>query len=362
MKVALVHDYLNQMGGAERVVLALHEIFPEAPLYTSIYDRDKMPEEFGRMEVKASFMQDLPWIFKKPRHYFWLYPRAFESFDLSGFDLIISSSSAFAKGIRRPNGAKHICYCHTPMRFVWRYQTYIQEEGINPLYKMALPIFLARLKNWDLSTNRDVDHFIVNSKVVAGRVREYYDRDSVIIYPPVDTRFFRPQVIHSDCFLVVSRLLPYKRLDIAVKAFSELGLPLKIVGEGPDEGRLKKMAAPNIEFLGRIADDEAVIRLYASCRALIFTGEEDLGLALLEAAACGRPTIAYAAGGALETIIEGQTGVFFKEQTAESLKEAVSRFMGSKFDSQTVRLQAENFDKEKFKERIKKFLHENKIL
>ncbi|MBI5699901.1 glycosyltransferase [Candidatus Saganbacteria bacterium] len=362
MKVALVHDYLYQMGGAERVVLALHEIFPEAPLYTSIYDRDRMPEEFKRMEVKTSFMQDLPWIFKKPRHYFWLYPRAFESFDLSGYDLVISSSSAFAKGIKKPAAAKHVCYCHTPMRFVWRYQTYIREEGINPIYKMVLPVFLDRLKNWDLRTNRGVDHFIVNSKVVSARVREYYDRDSVIIYPPVDTRFFRPQVIHSDCFLIVSRLLPYKRLDIAVKAFNDLGLPLKIVGEGPDEGRLKRLAAKNIEFLGRVVDDEAVVRLYAGCRALIFTGEEDLGLAPLEAASCGRPTIAWSEGGALETIIDGQTGVFFAEQTAESLKSAVSRFMGSKFDSQSLRQQAEKFDKEKFKERITRFLHENKIL
>lgn len=362
MKVALVHDYLYQMGGAERVALALHEMFPEAPLYTSIYDRERMPEEFKRMEVKTSFMQDLPWVFKKPRHYFWLYPRAFESFDLSAYDLVISSSSAFAKGIRKSVGTKHVCYCHTPMRFVWRYQTYIQEEGINPFYKLVLPAFLRRLKNWDLRTNRGVDHFIVNSKVVAGRLREYYDRDSVIIYPPVDTRLFRPQVIRSDYFLIVSRLLPYKRLDIAVQAFTELGLPLKIVGEGPDEGRLKRLAAKNIEFLGRVAEDEAVARLYAACRALIFTGEEDLGLAPLEAASCGRPTIAVAKGGALETIIDGQTGVFFAEQTAESLKSAVSRFMGSKFDGQNLRRQAENFDKDKFKERITRFLHENKIL
>jgi glycosyltransferase involved in cell wall biosynthesis len=362
MRVALVHDYLYQMGGAERVVLALHEMFPEAPLYTSIYDRDRMPAEFKRMEITTSFMQKLPWIFKKPRHYFWLYPRAFESFDLSSFDLIISSSSAFAKGIKKPHHTKHVCYCHTPMRFVWRYQTYIQEEGINPLYKMLLPAFLSQLKNWDLKANRGVDHFIVNSKVVAGRVREYYDRDSVIIYPPVDTRLFQPQVIHSDHFLIVSRLLPYKRLDIAVKAFSELGLPLKIVGEGPDEGRLKKLAGRNVEFLGRLNDDEAVVRLYAGCRALIFTGEEDLGLAPLEAASCGRPTIAYAKGGALETIIEDATGVFFKEQSADSLKAAVNRFTQMRFDGRAVRRQAEGFDKENFKKKVERFLHENKIL
>lgn len=359
MKVALVHDYLYQMGGAERVVLALHELFPQAPLYTSIYDRERMPEEFKRIEVRTSFMQGLPWVFKKPRHYFWLYPRAFESFDLSGYDLIISSSSAYAKGSRKNPQARHICYCHTPMRFVWRYETYI---GINPLYKTILPIFLNRLKEWDLKANQGVNHFIVNSKVVAGRVLEYYDRDSVIIYPPVDTRLFRPQVIRSDYFLIVSRLLPYKRLDIAVQAFTELGLSLKIVGEGPDEGRLKKLAGRNIEFLGRIKEDEAVVRLYAGCRALVFTGEEDLGLAPLEAAACGRPTIAYAKGGALETIVEGQTGVFFNEQSADSLKAEVLKFDQTKFDSQVLRRQAENFSKENFKEKIKGFLSENKIL
>jgi glycosyltransferase involved in cell wall biosynthesis len=362
MKVALVHDYLNQLGGAERVLLALHEIFPEAPIYTSIYDRDRMSGAFRRMDIRTSYMQNWPNIMHAHRYYFSFYPRAFESFDLSQYDLIISSSSAYAKGIKKRKGAKHICYCHTPARFLWRYADYVRGENLPALLKLVLPFFLSGIKKWDLKNNEGVDHFIANSRVIRERIRSFYGRDSVIIYPPVDTQFYQPAGKAENYFLIVSRLLSYKRIEIAIEAFNRLGHPLKIVGEGPEGGRLKKLAKSNISFLGRVIEDNEVARLYAGCRALIFTGEEDLGLAPLEAAACGKPTIAYAAGGALETVIDGETGILFKEQKVASILEAVKRFESFSFDDKLLRGQARKYDKESFEQKIRSFLSENKIL
>ncbi|NQU16561.1 MAG: glycosyltransferase [Candidatus Saganbacteria bacterium] len=360
-KIAIVHDYLNQFGGAERVVAALHDIFPDAPIYTSIYDEKRMPEIFKQMDIRTSFMQKLPFVMQKYRYYFWFYPKAIESFDLSEYDLVLSSSSAYAKGAKKRKDALHVCYCHNPMRFVWRYDDYIKQENINIAAKKLLPFFLDRLKKWDLQTNNQVDYFIANSRAVAKRISSFYNRESAVINPPIETKTFSPDKNNKNYFLIVSRLLGYKRIDIAIEAFSRLGLPLKIVGDGPARKTLKKSASLNIEFLG-LVDDVELKRLYSECRALLFTGEEDFGMVPLEGAASGRPTIAYKRGGALETIVDQKTGLFFKEQSVDSLLDAVARFEKISFDRDFVRKHAQKFDKIVFREKIIGFLNETKAL
>ena len=357
MKIAIVHDYLNQFGGAERVVSALHEIFPLDPIFTSIFDEKRMPESFSRMDVRTSFMQNLPLIFPLFRWYLFLYPLAFQSFDLGEFDVILSSSSAWAKGVKKREGQLHICYCHTPMRFVWRYQDYVKREAIPPILKELLPFLLEPVRRWDLDTAAGVDHFIANSRTVAERIKQTYGRESVIINPPVDCEFFQPSSLDRDYFLVVSRLNPYKRIDVVVEAFNRLDLPLKIVGAGPDHGNLMKMAGPGIEFLGRATDQE-LAKCLAECRALVFPGEEDFGIVPLEAMSAGRPVIAFRAGGAEETVIEGETGTFFGKQTADSLVQAVKRFQFQSFNKKRIREHALKFDKGVFKQRIKEFVEQ----
>jgi glycosyltransferase involved in cell wall biosynthesis len=353
MKTALVHDYLNQAGGAERVVECLHEIFPEAPVFTSIYDRERMPAVFRKMDIRTSFMQRLPLVMKHFKKYLPLYPLAFEGFNLTGYDLILSSSSAWGKGIKKGKGAVHVCYCHSPMRFVWMYEDYMEKEEYGPLVRMILPPILKRLKKWDLKTAKEVDHFIANSKTTQKRIKLFYGRDSEVIHPPVDTSLFKPYNSKiKDYFLVVSRLNPYKHIDLAVEAFNELGLPLYVVGSGPDEKRLKSLAKNNVKFLGKLPDDE-IVKLYSECRAFILPGEEDFGLTPVEAQSCGRPVIAYKAGGALESVIEGQTGLFFDKQEIPSLVGVVKKFNGMSFDPAKIRENALRFDKEVFKRKIR---------
>ena len=358
MKIAIVHDYLNQFGGAERVVAALHELYPLDPIFTSIFDEKRMPENFQRMDIRVSFMQKLPFVFGLFKYYLFFYPPAFENFDLSEFDVILSSSSAWAKGVRKREGQLHICYCHTPMRFVWRYEDYVKRESIPSVMKSVLPLFLEPIKKWDLQTAQQVDFFIANSVNVAERIKKTYGRESVIINPPVECGFFKPSAVDLDYFLVVSRLNPYKRIDIVVEAFNQLELPLKIIGRGPDQGNLQKRTGPNIEFLGRLPDQE-LVRYMAECRALIFPGEEDFGIVPIEAMATGRPVIAYKAGGAKETVIEGKTGVFFEKQSAESLIQALKRFQFTSFNKKEIRKHAEKFDKQIFKQKIKEFVEQS---
>jgi glycosyltransferase involved in cell wall biosynthesis len=357
MKVALVHDYLNQMGGAERVVLAFHELFPDAPLYTSIYDAKRVDAEFQKMDIRTSFMQKLPLVKKHHQPFLPLYPFAMERLDLRGYDLVLSSSSAFGKGVITRPGTMHICYCHTPMRWCWNYEEYVERERLGKIARSVLPFFITKLRVWDQTTSMRVDHFIANSPVVADRIQKYYRRDAVVIPPPVEvSRFlFDPDAQPEDYFLVVSRLMPYKRIDLAIEACNRLQLPLVIIGGGRDEQRLKKLAGPTIRFLGRLSDED-VLRYYARCRALILPGEEDFGITPLEAQASGRPVIAYRAGGALASVIDGVTGTFFLEQTVESLATTLAAFDETTYEAQTVRNHALEFDKPRFHRRILQFI------
>ena len=357
MKVALVHDYLNQMGGAERVVLAFHELFPDAPLYTSIYDPRRVDAAFQQIDIRTSFMQRLPFVKKHHQPFLPLYPFAMERLDLRGYDLILSSSSAFGKGVITKSGTMHICYCHTPMRWCWNYDEYVEREQLGKLARGVLPFLITWLRVWDQTTAMRVDHFIANSPAVADRIQKYYRREAVVIPPPVDaSRFlFDPTTQPEDYFLVVSRFMPYKRIDLAIQACNRLQLPLVIIGSGRDQQRLQQMAGPTIRFLGRLSDAE-VLHYYAHCRALILPGEEDFGITPLEAQASGRPVVAYSAGGALASVIDGVTGTFFQEQTVESLAATLAAFDETRYDPQIIRDHALEFDKPRFHRRILQFI------
>jgi glycosyltransferase involved in cell wall biosynthesis len=356
MRVAIVHDYLVDSGGAERVVLALSEQYPAAPILTSVYDPRTTFAEFRTLDVRTSFLQ-LPFVRKSNYKYLLpFYPRAFESFDLSGFDVIISSASAFGKGAKIPRGGLHICYCHTPTRFIWRWDDYIAQEQIGHAQRLFIRAIVRGLKDWDRAAAQRVHHFIANSQATAQRIRDNYGRDSTIIHPPVDIEKFAPSDQIADYYLLVSRLAPYKRIDLAVEAFNKLGLPLKIVGAGVDAARLQRVARGNIEFLGHVPQAQ-LARLLAQCRAFIFPGVEDFGIVALEANAAGRPVIAYAAGGALETVSEGVTGAFFREQAADALADTIAQTDVTRFDARVMRAHAEEFSKARFKERISEFVN-----
>lgn len=357
MKIAIVQDYLNQYGGAERVIEALHEVFPDAPIFTSIFLPENLPAIFSQMDIRPSFMQRLPSLDRHFKKYLLLYPIAIENFDLNGYDVILSSSSAFAKGASVPQGTCHICYCYTPMRFVWETESYLAQEEFNRFYKMILPLALWRLRNWDLKTIDRVHHYIGISRHICRKIGKLYSRQADLIYPPVDLSRFSISEKQDDYFLVVSRLNTYKRIDLVINAFNRLSLPLVIIGTGPHEEKLKNMARKNITFLGRVSDEE-LAQYLRNCRAFIFPGEEDFGIAPVEAMASGRPVIAYGRGGALETVVDGLTGTFFKRQTTEDLIDAIHRFEKMSFDPQNIRRHAEQFDKEVFKEKIKSYVNE----
>ncbi len=356
MKIAIIHDWLTNMGGAERVILAFHDIFPDAPIYTTVYNPDKLPEEFRKMDIRTSFIQKFPKAKTKYNMYLPFMPTAFEQFDLSEYDVVLSSSSSCAKGVITRPDTLHICYCHTPMRYAWDFYNEYKESA--PKWqKRFIPYLMNYIRMWDRLSADRVDYFIANSNAVAKRIKKYYRKDSVVINPPVNAEFYNPIDEDGDYFLIVSRLVEYKRIDIAVEAFNDLGLPLIIIGDGPEKEKLQKMAKNNIKFLGRIPDEE-VRKYYAKCRAFIFPGEEDFGITPLEAQASGRPVIAFGKGGVLDSVIEGVTGIFFKEQNKESLKEAIIKFKDMKFDKNAIRKHAEKFDINVFKQRIYDFVVE----
>lgn len=355
MKVALINDMLVQEGGQERVLRALQEIFPESPTFVLFYDVKNKERYYQKKEIVSSFLQRFPQI---ETRYQWMLPlmsTAIESLDLREYDLIISSSSSFAKGVLVKPEAKHICYCHTPTRFLWsEWHEYIGDLRYPKLVKKILPFYLSHLRNWDYNTAQRVDYFLANSQTVFDRIKKYYKQDAVIIYPPVDTeKFFIAEP--KNYYLIGGRLVPYKRYDLAVKAFNKLNIPLKIFGLGPEYAYLKSMAKNNIEFLGEVTEQEK-IRLYSEAIAFLNPGEEDFGITMIESLASGRPVIAYQKGGAKETIKAGESGEFFNHQTWESLANTIIHFQPKKFNPELIKSSVEKFNKKRFQTEIQSFL------
>ncbi|NPA90975.1 MAG: glycosyltransferase family 4 protein [Chloroflexi bacterium] len=358
MKVALVHDWLNQMGGAENVLEVFVDMFPHAPIYTSIFDPKRVSPTYREWDIRVSWMNKLPGVGKHHQLYLPFYPLAFESFDLSGYDLVISNKSAFAHSVITPPETVHISYCLTPTRFLWQYASYRRREGIGRVANALLQPILTWQRQFDRLAADRVDHFVAISREVQARIRKFYRRESVIIHPPVDTRRFRPASRPpGDYFLVVSRLIPYKRVDLAVEACTRLHLPLIVVGDGRDRKALERMAGPTVTFLGRVSQEE-LVELMQGARAFLFPGVEDFGIAPVEAMACGRPVIAYAGGGALDTVVPGVTGEFFHEQRVESLMDVLRDFDPFRYDPLACRAQAEKFDTTVFRQKFLAFVEE----
>jgi glycosyltransferase involved in cell wall biosynthesis len=360
MEVTLVHDWLNQRGGAEAVLENLVQLYPRAPIYTSIYWRDEMPPAYLGWDIRPLWLNRAPRIYERHQQYFALYPAAWASLNLSRFDVVLSNKSGFCHGVRtrrQQKTALHICYCLAPTRYVWSFDEYARSEGMSTATRLVLKPLIALLRRWDFQAAQKVDHFIAISTEIQDRIQRYYQRDSVIIYPPVDICRFAPQPEQGDYYLIVSRLIPYKRLDLAIEAFNRLGLPLVIAGNGRDAARLEKLAKPNVQFLGRVPDAD-LPDLMARCKAFIFPGREDFGITPVEAEACGRPIIALGAGGALDTVIDGETGVWFEEQTVESLIAAIQRFNTLKFETAVIRAHAEKFSTETFRQNLTAFVEE----
>jgi glycosyltransferase involved in cell wall biosynthesis len=355
MRVALVHDWLNQTGGAESVLENLVSLFPGAPVYTSIYSPEAMPAAYRAWDIRTSWMDKLPGIKRHHRLYLPLYPVSFESLDLGGYDVVLSNKSGFCHGVITPPETLHICYCLTPTRYVWRYHDDAQRERLGALARAVLAPVLTSLRMWDRLAADRVDRFVAISTEIQRRIAKYYGRESDLIYPPADTSRFRPAPSPGDYYLVVGRLVPYKRIDLAVQACTQLGLPLKVGSTGRDLERLKAMAGPTVEFLGWVPDEE-LPELMGHCRAFLFPGAEDFGITPMEAMAAGRPVIAYAYGGALDTVIEGVTGTLFREQTLESLVDALRRFDPMQYDPVVIRRHAEQFDVGIFRKKMAEYV------
>ncbi len=353
MSLALVHDWLNQIGGAEDVLEKLVAQYPAAPIYTSIYAPELMPPAYRRWPIKTSFMDRLPGVHRHHQPYLPLYPLAFEKFDLSGHRVIVSNKSGFCHGVRKPAGAVHVCYCLTPTRYVWSFDDYAGREGLGPAVRVALRPLLAWLRRWDLRAAAGVDTFVAISTTVQERIARIYGRESRIIYPPVDTARFAAarDAGRGRYVLSLGRLIPYKRVDLAVEACTRLGLELWVAGAGRDRARLEKLAGPTVRFLGRVPDAD-VPGLFANARAFLFPGLEDFGIAPVQALAAGTPVVAYAGGGALDTVKDGQNGVLFREQSVESLVAALERLDGLEFDRAAVSATAAPFDTQVFVDRI----------
>ena len=349
MKVALVHDWLTGMRGGERVLEAVCGLYPDADIHTLFHWRGSVSPAIERHPIYTSFLQHLPMARTQYRRFLPLFPFAIERFDLDAYDLVISSSHCAAKGVIASGRARHLCYCHSPMRYAWdQFDAYFGPDRVGALASRWLyrPV-LARLARWDAATAGRVHRFVANSGHVAARIRRYYNRSATIVYPPVDTVFFAPASVPPERhFLIVSAFVPYKRLDIAIDACRRAGATLRIVGNGPDRARLEALAGAGVTFLGQLTDEQ-VRDEYRRALAVIMPGEEDFGIVPVEAQACGRPVVALARGGALETVTDGESGVFFSEPTAESLADALQRVGTMSFDSSRIRSSAERFSKER---------------
>lgn len=357
MKVALVHDYLSQDGGAERVLKALHEIWPEAPIFVLFYDSKKITY-FGDAQIIESWLKYLPFIKNIFQWYLPLMPMATEQHHLHGYDVVISSSSIFAKGVITSPSTLHISYCHTPPRFLWGDGTdYLSDLKSGRLIKWLLPVVNHHLRIWDHISTKRVDHFIANSNTVAKRIKKYYRRDSEVIFPPLESHRFETASKLGDYYVCGGRLVPYKRLDLVIKVFNRLGWPLKIFGVGNEYRYLKKIAKSNIEFYGKISEREKAV-LFSRALAFIHPQKEDFGITPLEAMAGGRPVIAFGQGGATETVVAGVTGTFFAEQSWESLMDTLLNFDPYNWNSKIIQDQAQKFTIENFKTEIKKFVQD----
>ncbi|WP_432821215.1 glycosyltransferase [Trichloromonas sp.] len=356
MKVAIVHYWLVGMRGGEKVVEALCDLYPQADIFSLVVDFDAISDKLKAQTIVPSFVQRIPGARKYYQNFLPIYPMALEQFDLSGYDLVLSSESGPAKGVLTRPETCHICYCHTPMRYLWdMYHDYRRDCGW--LKRLAMVPLAHYLRQWDLASAARVDYFVANSRHVSQRIDKHYRRSSEVIHPPVDTGSFTVASEQGDFYLMVGQLVKYKRPDLAVEAFSRLGKPLVIIGEGEELGRLKKLAGPSVQLLGR--QPFSVIQdHYSRCRAFVFPGEEDFGITPVEAQAAGRPVLAYGRGGALETVIDGKTGVFFAEPTVDSLVEAVIRYerMAESFDPLVIREHSLAFDRSVFNAKIKSFI------
>lgn len=357
LKIALIHDHLVQDGGAEKVLKAFNEIYPQAPIFTLVLDKKNTNPYFIDKEIRTSFLQRIPLGVIKYQWWLSLMPVATEYQNLMDYDLIISSASSFAKGVITKPGAIHVCYCHTPTRYLWNdSHNYLRELKVYKLIKKTLPLTLNKLRVWDRLAADRVDYFIANSQTVAERIKKYYGRDSLVIYPPVDLDKFSISNQPKKYYLAGGRLVPYKKVDLVVKTFSRLEIPLKIFGVGPELKRLKKIARKNVEFLGKV-NDEKRAELFRDCIAYINPQEEDFGITTVEAMASGRPVIAYRKGGATETVIDGVTGEFFDEQIWEELADRVVRFKDI-YNPLIIRAHAEQFSVENFKRKLIEYLEQ----
>lgn len=360
MRVALVHDLLIRLGGAERVLKTLGVIFPDAPIYTLLYDEKKTGEVFPSSRIIPSSLQKLPRVIrKKHRLLLPLMPRSLEEWDFSQFDLVISSSTAFAHGIITPPHARHISYCHSPARFLWDWtHEYLAENRIRGIGKMAARLLSHRLRVWDYYAADRPDAYIANSRHTASRIKKFFRRESAVIYPPVDSSKFKPAKTHEDFFLIVSNLTPFKRVDLAVQLFTKIQKRLVVIGDGPQRKYLENIAGPAVEFLGRQCD-EAVRDYMGRSKALIFPGEEDFGITPVEAMACGTPVLAYGVGGVTESVVAGQTGEFFLSPTVASMEDGLARLLKNydRYRPQACRARAEDFREDRFVAGIKKMIY-----
>ena len=366
MKTALSHDWLNGMRGGEKCLEVFCRMFPGAPIFTLFYEKGKVSDTITAHPICPSPLQKFPFIFSHYRNYLPFFSAAVETFDLKGYELVISTSHCVAKGVRKAPGALHICYCFTPVRYAWAlFDDYFGDKP--GFLKKGIGHFISRLKRWDLAANARVDHFVAISEHVRRRIRDFYGRTADVIYPPVDTDFYFPDegVVPSEDYLMVSALVPYKRADLAIRALGAMGRRLTVIGDGPERKKLERMAGPTIQFLGWQSNEE-LRKHYRRARAVIFPGEEDFGIVPLEAQACGRFVIAYAKGGALETVKDGKTGIFFHGANAEDLKRAVECFEKMTLDTKAARANAERFGVKRFelemRELVSKLLKEKQGL
>ncbi|MCP5433614.1 MAG: glycosyltransferase [Alphaproteobacteria bacterium] len=352
MRTAIVHYWLFHMRGGEKVVEALCELYPDADIFTHLYDPSELSSAISSHRVATTFIARLPFARRLYRHYLPLMPLALEELDLSAYDLVISSEAGPAKGVITRPDALHVCYCHSPMRYLWdQYHIYLKTAGLPT--RALMPLLFHGLRQWDVASASRVDHFIANSTAVAARIRKFYRRDAEVIPPPVDAANFSSADQRRDYYLFVGQLVGYKRADLAVEAFNRLGKRLVVIGDGEESRALKHVAGPTIEFLGK-APFDVLRRHYGEARALVFPGEEDFGIVPVEAMASGTPVIAFGRGGALDSVVDGTTGLFFREQTVEALIEAVARFEAQeeRFDRAALAAHAAHFDKKVFKERF----------